>query len=306
MQMRIMVATDGEPAALGALRIARALAERHGAEVDVVCVVPPFPVLPSRVGGPEFLGADGWQQAACTAAHERVAAQLAEVGPESKGWPITVVSGPPAPTVVRMARDRGTSLIVLGQGRHALADRWLGSETALRVIRLSHRPVLVVPSDARALPDRAVAAVDFSDFSRDAARAALEVLRPGGTLHLVHVFWRLSEAIPPVGGHDWVEGHKDQARRDLDEMARTLGEEADAELRTELLEGDPATEVLRLVAEANAGLVTVGSHGAGFLGRILLGSVSTRLIRSASCMVLAAPPNSMPAELDAVAAAGAV
>jgi nucleotide-binding universal stress UspA family protein len=301
--MRIIVATDGEPAALGALRVARALAERHRARVEVISVVAPFPVPPSRVGGPEFVGIDGLVPAACGAARQRVGAQLAEAGPGCTAWPTAITIGPPAPTIARMADDRDATLIVIGQGRHALADRWLGSETALRVIRLSPVPVLVVPSDARTLPDCAVAAVDFSDFSHLAARAALDVLGPDARLHLAHVFWRPSEGIPWVGGHDWVEDFKDRARRELEEMARTLDGTAGVHVGAELLEGDPAGEILRLAAGVGAGLVTAGSHGTGFLGRILMGSVSTRLVRGASCMVLVVPPRTVPAERAAVPAA---
>jgi nucleotide-binding universal stress UspA family protein len=43
MEMRIIVASDGEPAAVGALRVARALAEWDDAAGEVVCAVPPFP-----------------------------------------------------------------------------------------------------------------------------------------------------------------------------------------------------------------------------------------------------------------------
>jgi nucleotide-binding universal stress UspA family protein len=302
MEMRIIVATDGEPAALGALRVGRALAARHRASVEVVSVVPPFPLPPRRVGGPEFIAVDGLDRAACNAARNRVLAQLSGLGAECNAWATTVAIGPPAQTILRVARERNASLIVIGQGRHALADRWLGTETALRVIRLSHVPVLVVPANAEMLPERGVAAVDFSDFSRDAARVALTLLRPDGVLRLVHVFWRPSEEIPWVGGHDWVETLKAESRRELDEMTRALGAEDERRVQAELREGDPAGEVLRLAAELDAGLIAAGSHGAGFLGRVLIGSVPKRLVRAANCMVLVAPLRAVPAELEALAA----
>jgi nucleotide-binding universal stress UspA family protein len=298
MEMRIIVATDGEPAAAGAIRMAGALAERHGARVEAVCVVPPFPSPPSRIGGPEFLGSDGLDRAACNAARERVLSQLGAISPGFDAWPMTVTMGTPARAIVRIARDRGATLIVIGQGRHALADRWLGTETALRVVRLAHVPVLAVPADARTLPDRAVAAVDFSDFSRAAVRGALHVLRPGGVLHLTHVFWRPSEEIPWVGGRDWVEARRQQLRAELEQMVRDMDGTAGIQVRAELLEGDPATATLHLARSVGAEMIAAGSHGAGFLGRILMGSVSTRLVRGAPCMVLIAPPSDVPAELE--------
>jgi nucleotide-binding universal stress UspA family protein len=298
MEMRIIVASDGKPAAVGALRVARALVERGGAPVEVVCAVPPFPVPPSRVGGPAVLGMDGWDRAACEAARERVRAQLQAIDPMMAGWPITVEIGAPAMTIVRHARDGSASLIVMGLGRHALADRWLGTETALRVMRLAHVPVLAVPSEATSLPDRAVAAVDFTSFSRDAATTALKLLPAGGVLHLAYVFWRPSEEIPWVGGRDWVELQRERIQAELSELAQRLDGADGVRVEPHVLEGDPATETLRFAERSGAGLVAAGSQGTGFLSRLLMGSVSTRLVRGATSMVLIAPPRTLPAESE--------
>jgi nucleotide-binding universal stress UspA family protein len=297
MEMRIIVATDGEPAAVGALRVARALAERDGAAVEVVCAVPTFPVPPSRVGAPMVLAMDELDRAARDAARDRVRAQLEAIDPWLATWPITVECGAPALTIVRRAQRGAASLIVLGLGRHALADRWFGTETALRVMRLSHVPVLAVPSDAASLPDRAVAAVDFTEFSRDAATTALKLLRAGGVLHLAHVFWRPSEEIPWVGGRDWVQLQRERMQSELYEMARRLDGSATIRVEAHFLEGDAAAETLRFAGRIGADLIVAGSHGAGFLSRLLMGSVSTRLVRGATCTVLIAPPPTVPAEL---------
>jgi nucleotide-binding universal stress UspA family protein len=304
MEMRIIVASDGEPAAVGALRVARALAERDGAPVEVVCAVPPFPIPPSRVGSPAVLGMDEWDRAACDAARDRVRAQLEQIDPWMATWPITVEIGAPSLVIVRRALTCRASLIVLGLGRHALADRWFGTETALRVMRLTHVPVLAVPFDAPSLPDHAVAAVDFTDFSRDAAKTALKLLRAGGVLHLVHVFWRPSEEIPWVGGRDWVQQQRERTQAELHEMARQLEGSTTVRLESHFLEGDPAAETLRFANRIGADLIVAGSQGAGFLSRLLMGSVSTRLVRGATCMVLIAPPRSVVAELQEGVPAG--
>jgi nucleotide-binding universal stress UspA family protein len=304
MEMRIIVATDGRPAAAGALRVARALAERDGAPVEVVCVVQPFPVPPSRVGAPAMLALDELDRAARDAARDRVRAQLEEIDPWMATWSITVEIGTPAITIVRRAQKSAASLIILGLGRHALADRWLGTETALRVMRFSHVPVLAVPSKTSPLPDSAVAAVDFTEFSRDAATTTLKLLRAGGVLHLAHVFWRGSEEIPWVGGRDWVQVQRERMQTQLYEMARQLDGSATIRVEPHFLEGDAVAETLRLADTVGADLIAAGSHGAGFLSRLLMGSVSTRLVRGATRMVLIAPPHTVPAELQEPALAG--
>jgi nucleotide-binding universal stress UspA family protein len=241
---------------------------------------------------------DEWDRAARDAARDRVRAQLEQMNPWMAKWPITVEIGAPSLAIVRRAQACSASLIVMGLGRHARADRWFGTETALRVMRLAHVPVLAVPADAASLPDQAVAAVDVTEFSRDAATTALKLLRAGGVLHLVDVFSRPSEEVPWAGGRDWIQLQRERMQAELYELARQLDGSATFRVEPHFLEGDPAAETLRFAHGIGAELIVAGSHGAGFLSRLMMGSVSTRLVRGATCMVLIAPPRRVVAELQ--------
>jgi nucleotide-binding universal stress UspA family protein len=297
MKGKILVATDGRAAANGALRVARLLEQRLDTEVEVVTVWAPMPISGLGTGeliSPEFLE---WERLGATAQHQQVLGQLADLGLAAVGWPVTLEVGETAPTIVRLAEERKAPLIVLGLGQHALGDRWFGTETALQVMRLARVPVLAVAEGAHRLPRRAVVAVDFSEFSREAALALLDLLEPGGEAHLVHVLWRPAPEALWASGMDWIEEHRERASRELDELADILKQNATARVYTHLREGDPARQVLRVASEFDAELIAAGSHGAGFLGRVLMGSVSTRLVRGATCAVLVSPPRGVPGEL---------
>jgi nucleotide-binding universal stress UspA family protein len=54
--------------------------------------------------------------------------------------------------------------------------------------------------------------------------------------------------------------------------------------------GSPAWEIVRRLEEHPADLVVVGSHGRSRLGRLLLGSVSQRIVEEASCSVRVVRP----------------
>ena len=56
-----------------------------------------------------------------------------------------------------------------------------------------------------------------------------------------------------------------------------------------LLQGDPATELLAFATSVNADLIATGSHGHGFVARMLIGSVTTRIVRCSTCSVLTVP-----------------
>jgi len=298
MKGRILAATDGNVAANGALRLAALLEQRLDTGVEVVSVWQSIPVV--GLGSADLIAPAHLQWEALGAADQlrRVQRQLADLGLASRGWPIRQAAGAAAPNIVRMAGEGRAPLIVLGHGKHDLLDRWFGSETALQVMRLAHVPVLAVPEEFTRLPRTALVAVDFSEFSREAALALMDLLEPGGDVHLVHVVWKPIQEVPWVGGEDWIAEHGRRAAAELEKVAGILKETAEMRVHTHLRTGESAArEILRLAEEIDAELIAAGSHGMGFLGRILMGSVSSRIVRGAHCAVLVSPPR-VPAEIQ--------
>ena len=53
-----------------------------------------------------------------------------------------------------------------------------------------------------------------------------------------------------------------------------------------LLEGDPATEIVRYAKDAGIDQIVIGTHGRTGLERLLMGSVAERVMREAPCSVL--------------------
>jgi nucleotide-binding universal stress UspA family protein len=61
--------------------------------------------------------------------------------------------------------------------------------------------------------------------------------------------------------------------------------------------GKAADEILQLASEVGADLIFIGSHGMTGVERVLLGSVSERVVREAKCPVLVARPKTY-ADID--------
>jgi nucleotide-binding universal stress UspA family protein len=57
-------------------------------------------------------------------------------------------------------------------------------------------------------------------------------------------------------------------------------------LSTKLLEGSPASEIVKTADEENANLIVMGTAGRKGLDRFFLGSVSEKVLRTASCSVM--------------------
>ena len=294
MNGRILVATDGTDGSLGALRVARALAERsHGTPI-VLSVVEPIvlegSVLYAMPG--QVLALSDEPEAAM---RDHVRGQLAMLGGAAEEWEPETAIGPVASTIARLAEERGAGLIVLGFGGHTRAERFLGGETALNVVRLARVPVLAVQPDAPGLPRRAIVAVDFSEYCRDAASTLLDIVGDDAEVRLAHTSWTPTAA--GVDAESWIATYDAGVRARLDELAGELRSRSGARVAPEVLEGTPSREILDLAKRTRADVIAAGSHGYGFFTRLLMGSVSTHLLREAPCSVLIAPPRAASDEL---------
>lgn len=292
MLERILVATDGSSGSNGAVRLAQRLADRDGSRIDAVAVYTPAPSARTGPSGCHSDSRPGEQEPGRmrTAAAERAR----NLGAPAVVASLRVVSGPVPSSIVREAVAAESSIILVGIGGHELLDRWLGTETALRVAETAHVPVLAVPPGAGDVPVRALVGVDFSPFCEDAARTAAALLGPGGELHLVH-----AAAKPMVHQGEWVTtrtAFAEDAEREMAPLKAELEASYGVAVHLHALDGDPVPELLDLAARLPADLIAAGSHGRGFLGRLLLGSVSTGLLRRAACPVLLAPPRGLPAD----------
>ena len=302
MTGRILVATDGSDAALRALRVGGELAERDGVPLDVLAVLE----APTLYDGAWFVTPFtlvGYLEEAQESLRRAVTEQIRRAAPPVSQGEVEVEIGIPTWAIARYAEEHGAGLIVMGKGEHGALGRWLGEDTALEVVRVARVPVLAVAPHARGLPRRAVVAVDFSDYSRDAAATVAGLLPAGAELHLVHAVWEV-EGVEEHEPDSWFATYRAGAGERLAEMAEELRVGRELKVSTHLVAGERASrDLLRFARGIGADLIAAGSHGRGFFTRLTVGSVSSQLFREARCSVLVAPPRADSAELRSAALA---
>jgi len=134
-----------------------------------------------------------------------------------------------------------------------------------------------------------VLAYDGSRNSRKALDVAIDIARRyGASLHIVEVvdtsiFARigLDSPIP----QDLVDSMNNKARSDVEE-ARAIAEKGGIKAKGIVLEGDPATAILKYAEDIGADLIVSGSRGLSKIKKLLLGSVSSRIVHEARIPVL--------------------
>lgn len=205
-----------------------------------------------------------------------------------------VVQGPPAPTIVKYARDYDYDLIVLPtHGRTGLSRHLLGSVTE-KVVRLSEVPVLTArmrPDERLAFPYESVLVpTDGSDGARAAAHHGLGLAESLGAsvrvLSVVDDTWMGPEARSTI-----TEAELERpAKKAIDDVAETAASYDVPAVQTHVEHGPPATRIREFVNSNDVDAVVMGTSGRSGLGRVLLGSVAEKTVRTAPVPVITVPP----------------
>ena len=134
---------------------------------------------------------------------------------------------------------------------------------------------------------RILIATDGSEKNRAALEEAIRVGRlvPGAILYAVYVidtgtFSAMSGDIPLGDTYSVFKAEAEQA------FARIRSIAGDIRVETAILEGRPATEVVKFATRNKIDLIVIGTQGKRGLERLLLGSVAEEIIRSAPGKVL--------------------
>jgi nucleotide-binding universal stress UspA family protein len=191
-------------------------------------------------------------------------------------------------SVVSELRDLSddAQLVVVGAGMPT--GRGRSGVVGAHLAAHAKSPVAVVRSDPDnpPLPEAPIlVGVDGSPASIVAAHvAAREAWMRGRTLVIVHAQPAYTDAFELVDAAPEPAADDRTHRAALHVMRCLVAEHPGLEVRLELVEGDPADE---LVAMSHAAaLIVVGTRGLGSFRGMLLGSVSSDVLRAATCPVL--------------------
>jgi nucleotide-binding universal stress UspA family protein len=138
--------------------------------------------------------------------------------------------------------------------------------------------------------ERILCPVDFSAASDRALEHAVTLAHWfSASITALHVWPSVPLAVAashaPFANAPFDESTRRSLRRELVAMLERAGVPKAAG-HTLVLEGDPATEILRQAQETPADLVVMGTHGRLGLPRLALGSVTESVLRRAPCPVL--------------------
>lgn len=269
----LVLATDGSENSAQATRAAVDIASRRGSKIHLVHV---------------------WHDVPTSFAHSFVKGELRRQGRETldeevkriqeEGGTVTrshLREGRTFEEAIGLSEEIAADLLVVGSRGHSGVRRILMGSNSEDIIHHAHHPVLVVRSGENAWPPtRVVAGDDFSEVAGKAATLAANLGNMfGAQMLLLHAVRQLPRA----------SGEAVEAK--LEDRAGELEVLLQQRPKTRVVAGDPAEVLLGAAREGERPtLVAVGSRGLGPVGRLRLGSVSTRVIRAGPGAVLVYPP----------------
>jgi nucleotide-binding universal stress UspA family protein len=135
----------------------------------------------------------------------------------------------------------------------------------------------------RVLIKRILCATDFSDFSNHAIPYGIALAREfKAKLYVSHVIDLSSAAIYGEAVFALEEQQSRMTAYAHKEMTRLMGKES-LDWEPLITVGNPANEIARLAADKQIDLAIAASHGRSGLKRLILGSVTERLMRTLPC-----------------------
>jgi len=262
---KLLVATDGSEFSKSAVREAISLANICSSKLIAVSVVRTNTEYESLM--PQVVEKDEKEMAAHL---ESIKNMASKEGVDCET--ILHLSEDPYQDIVSDAEKRQVNMIILSShGRTGLKRLMMGSVTA-KVIGHAPCNVLIVPLDAKVDCKKILAATDGSDYSEIASREAISMAKlSGGSLLTLSVAKR-DENIPVA--------------EESVKIVKELAEREGVQVVASTLKGEPYEVIVKTAEQYNAGLIVVGSHGRTGIERLLMGSVTERIIGHSKSPVL--------------------
>lgn len=266
---RILLATDGSEYSLGAQKAAIALTKRCQGELHIMSIMLTTQDL-------EAVGTQNMREAREREVQSYLDKAAEAALAEGVTYTTHLVFGEhPHHEIVNTAAGIGADLVVMGRrGVRGLARAMVGHATAYVA---GHAPcnVLVVPRAAEVWSKRILLATDGSEHSAAAGAVALDVAKQCG----------LPVTVVSATTRSHSEARKAEAQASVDREVAAM-QAAGIQSTGVIAEGRPDEVVIETAAKEGADLIIVGSRGRTGLMRVVLGSISERIMGQAQCPVM--------------------
>lgn len=306
-----VLAEDTGPAAI---ETAVALADHHGAKVEILtCVQPPhdLKILARLAGRPP----DELLEDLCDRRREEISGLLSETG-LGRSFDIHLRTGKPFVEVIRFVLATGVDFVVKTAEPLGSVRRFLFGSTDQHLLRKCPCPVWLVAPDTDPLPRTVLAAVDLdgenaaepdtlASLNRRVVSTALHVAGPAkAEVFVLHSWDAIGEGLvwafsttgqAETAAERYTREVREKRRRAMDLMlneiaAEGLNDGADR-MVPRLVKGPPERVIAEQCRMLRADVLVMGTVARTGLEGVIIGNTAENIINSVECPVLAVKPD---------------
>jgi nucleotide-binding universal stress UspA family protein len=136
---------------------------------------------------------------------------------------------------------------------------------------------------------RIVVAYDGSDQAIKALNTAIELAKAFNSkldvVEVVDTAALLGMGFAPIPS-DVIAQIYNKAQNDVEQAKKKAQEAGVKDVTSQVLEGDPATSIIEYASKNGADLIVIGSRGLSTFKRLVLGSVSSKVVQESRIPVL--------------------
>jgi nucleotide-binding universal stress UspA family protein len=304
----IAIPLDGSPLAETAIPIASSIAWSRGIPLKLISAHPPALRDMHAIGAPSLDSAlDATIRRKLVQYLDEVAARLAT----EPGLTVqtAVVDGLPGTALTAEFAARPPELVVLTtHARGGFNRLWMGS-VATDLARQTNVPLLLLrPESDRSMWSSAFTRVliplDGSSQGEGVFEAALDLASRGASVALLRVI-PATRDLTEMGTGELLMTDPDPVLREqahdyLDAVAARLSAGGHITEQHVVVDTSPAQAIVNFARDWGADLIVMATHGRGPLGRLILGSVTDKVIRAANVPVMIQRPRHFQAEDELV------
>ena len=283
-QRSVVAGVDDSPEGIRSANLACSIESKCGVDCRLVHAAREYWATSGGTDVPIDVGA--MNRAVLQIATERLTEALSPTIPQETLANLDVRLGRAAVLIRDVAAECDAGLVVLGAKHHAAVTRWMGGSTVHNVVRTSKVPVLVSCMEGTTI-NRVLVAVDLSYAATPTVNEAKRYAHLfGAEFRIMHVIEPLPliAALPiALDQNAYYRISEEQFNRTVAQLAE--GIDADVVVRHGVADDAVTAEV----EEWNADLLVVGSHGKGWVDRLLVGSTTERLLSHLPASTLVVP-----------------
>jgi len=262
---KLMVATDGSDYSESAIREAINLAKVCSSSLIAVSVVKTNIEFDSVL--PQFVEK---KEEEAIKHLESVKAQAKKEGVDCTT--VVTLSEEPYQDIVDHASKNNVDMIIMGTHHKTGMKRLMMGSVTAKVIGYAPCNILVLPLNAKVECKNVLIATDGSKYSEAAASEALGIAKRCGSSLIV---------ISVASSEAEIASAKDNVNK-VSEAAEKEG----VKTTSVVTKGKPYEAIIETAKQKKADFIVVGSHGRTGLARLLMGSVTERVIGHAEAAVL--------------------